>query len=348
MGLLADLGCADGEERGGGAVTFNPDVRGPDVSFYQDPPTTPARIDFAKMKAAGATFVILRAGQNVWEDPAFAFNYKAAKEAGLPRGIYFFYDSRATPEGQAALCLSLASGDPPELGFWLDLEENYNGPYKGWQNWKKCLTAFRTKTQNIGVYTAPFYWMTHRPTGESDLYFFASFPLWIAHYNVSTPIIPSPWGVAVFWQVGTPSVGLEYGVESLEIDMNYFNGTPEAFRAYFGLSGETAPQEGQTMATYQGTVLATVELAIREGPGTTYNKLAGLHYGDKVEASNIVEGWWHLTKVNNAIIDGYSFSNNGAWIKTDAVLSEPPAPAELPSRVGLTFDGTTIKWYVAE
>ena len=34
-------------------------IHGPDVSFYQDAPTTPERIDFKKMRAAGADFVML-------------------------------------------------------------------------------------------------------------------------------------------------------------------------------------------------------------------------------------------------------------------------------------------------
>jgi hypothetical protein len=37
---------------------------GPDVSFYQDKPDTPERIDFVKMQKS-ADFVIIRAGQNL-------------------------------------------------------------------------------------------------------------------------------------------------------------------------------------------------------------------------------------------------------------------------------------------
>ena len=45
-------------------------IIGPDVSFYQDDPTTPAAINFVKM-AANAGYVIIRAGQNTWEDVKF-------------------------------------------------------------------------------------------------------------------------------------------------------------------------------------------------------------------------------------------------------------------------------------
>jgi lysozyme len=231
---------------GGGAVNFNPSVRGPDVSFHQDAPTTTQQIDFQKMKAAGASFVIIRAGQNTWVDPTFSYNLLEARKAGLPTGAYFFYDSRVSPESQADLFLSLTKGITLELGIWLDIEEHYNGTYKGWQNWKKCLMRLKANAPFVGIYTAPSYWMTNRPTGSADLAYFKSFPLWIANYDVPAPIIPSPWEYAILWQMGTPAVGPEYGVESLEIDMNYWNGSPESFRAYFGIGASLPPAEPPT------------------------------------------------------------------------------------------------------
>ena len=77
-------------------------IIGPDVSFYQDSPTTPQGIDFIRMNQA-ADFVIIRAGQNLWPDSDFKENWQRAKQAGLPRGSYWFYDSRADPKQQAEL-----------------------------------------------------------------------------------------------------------------------------------------------------------------------------------------------------------------------------------------------------
>ena len=42
----------------------------PDISFWQDDPTTPQGIDFQKM-AQMTRGVIIRAGQNLWEDVKF-------------------------------------------------------------------------------------------------------------------------------------------------------------------------------------------------------------------------------------------------------------------------------------
>jgi lysozyme len=319
-------------------MTFNPSVRGPDVSFHQDAPTTPQQIDFAKMRAAGASFVIIRAGQNAWADPDLSYNLLEARKAGLPVGVYFFYDSRVSPESQADLFLSLTRGIPLELGMWLDLEENYGGSYRGWQNWKKCLMRLKGSGQDVGIYTAPAYWVLNRPTNTIEWDYFKSFPLWIAHYGVSAPLIPRPWDYAILWQIGTPSVGLEYGAESIELDMNYWYGSPESFRAYFGLGATQPPTEppteGETMTVYKGTVTATATLQVRNGPGTNYADVGDLHYGDKVEASEVIGGWWKLTRITRAdasttmvLSNGtsFAFSNNGAYIRTDAVIAEPPA-----------------------
>ena len=73
---------------------------GSDVSFYQDQPETPEHIDFVKM-GKSADFVIIRAGQNLWVDRDFKLNWVAAKAAELPRGTYWFYDSRADLKRQA-------------------------------------------------------------------------------------------------------------------------------------------------------------------------------------------------------------------------------------------------------
>ncbi len=88
-------------------------VIGTDVSFYQDDPQTPQGIDFAKMRQ-NAEYVIIRAGQNLWTDRDFKVNWREAKRVGLPRGSYWFYDSRVDPKRQAELWASLFGGDTGE------------------------------------------------------------------------------------------------------------------------------------------------------------------------------------------------------------------------------------------
>ena len=43
------------------------------------------------------------------------------------------------------------------------------------------------------------------------------------------------WKTFTFWQFGTPSVGLKFGMESREIDLDVFNGTIDELRKFCGV-----------------------------------------------------------------------------------------------------------------
>jgi len=240
-------------------------VIGADVSFYQDNNETPQQIDFTKMVGQGASYVIVRAGQNEWVDPDFLYNWTKAKAAGLPRGSYWFYDSRKDPVKQAEIFASLFSVSPPELELWLDLEESYNGAYQGWQNWKKFLIRLKQlmPSAKIGIYTGYYYITGKIP--PSEYLFFAEFVLWIAWYstNPANVLIPRPWTSCLYWQWGTPSWGLAWGCESIEIDMNKFNGTKQQFVDRYGAVNPTQeePIPGGTMTTITIYHLTTTEAA---------------------------------------------------------------------------------------
>lgn len=253
---------------------------GPDVSFYQDDNTTPAGIDFAKMKEK-ADFVIIRAGQNEWIDPDFPTNWAAAKKAGLARGSYWFYDSRVEPKRQAELWRDALGDDQGELPLCADFEESYGGAYQGWRRWYAFLEYLKEvmPEKEIIIYTAYYYWRDNAPNATSEassLAYFHQYPLWIANYGVSAPNVPAPWGKDewMLWQYTEHGAGAAFGVESAGIDLNYFNGTPEEFRARFNLSGVTPPA---TSRAYK------VNLSLREGPGADYPAVAALAHGEVVE-----------------------------------------------------------------
>jgi lysozyme len=313
---------------------------GPDCSFWQDDNETPQGINFNQMRQAGASFVILRAGQGNHVDPDFQSNWLAAKAAGLPRGTYWFYDSRYTPSSQAALFTSLIGNDLPELYAWLDLEEAYGGTYQGWQNWRLCLEALRMSLPHVGIYTGWYYWMEHRPTGSEALSFFKSFPLWIANYGVSTPLIPSPWTNWLFWQFTSQGDGLFYGVESKEIDLNYFNGNETYFRNYFDLGAlPPSTETGEiTMALYEGTakLTATPNVRIRKpNPDGSLNELGttidGILPGQAFKAdrkSPDSQGrgdWLHVTDKAGKPEDGWSA---GWLLDYHETVITPPASEE--------------------
>lgn len=215
-------------------------IIGPDISFYQDDNATPLGVDFEKMRAGGAGFVIIRAGQNNWVDSDFKTNWANAKAAGLPRGCYWFYDSREDPKKQAELWVATLGGDLGELPLWCDFEDTYGGAFGGWRNWYNFIVRLQELLPNkeIGVYTGYYYWKEYtlgKAISIQSLNWFKQFPLWIANYKTNSPLVPLPWSEWTLWQYTDKGDGKSFGVESLNIDMNYFNGDGDAFRARFGL-----------------------------------------------------------------------------------------------------------------
>ena len=224
-------------------------VIGTDVSFYDNSSSTPQGVNFVKMRTL-AQFTIIRAGQNLWPDNDIKSNWGAAKAAGISRGSYWFYDSRADPKAQADLWVSLLGGDLGELPMFLDLEETYGGPYTGWKNWVTFLERLKTNApgKELGIYTAYYYFRDHAPNASSDLkdlQYFRQYTLWIANYgtNLTKPLVPQPWGSNdwLFWQYTPQGDGLAYGSESNVIDLSYFNGTLDAFKLRFPQPTPTPP-----------------------------------------------------------------------------------------------------------
>lgn len=295
---------------------------GPDVSFYQDEPETPEHIDFVKMKKS-ADFVIVRAGQNLWPDRDFKLNWAAAKEAGLPRGTYWFYDSRANPKRQAELWVELMDGDLGELPLFADFEDAYGGQYTGWRSWYAFLERLKelVTDKEIAIYTAFYYWRDNAPsatTEKDSLEYFHQYPLWIANYGVSSPSVPKPWGPDewTFWQFTEVGDGELYGVESKGIDLNYFNGDAEAFRQRFGLPepGEPPPGGGGEEGNEY-----RVELSIRENPGTDENVIGTLQQDEVLEVldTTVDESWMQVKR---------SDGTTGWIFNTHLIKIESPEP----------------------
>lgn len=309
-------------------------IIGTDVSFYQDDPQTPEGINFVKMRA-NAEYVIIRAGQNLWTDRDFKVNWREAKLAGLPRGSYWFFDSRADPKNQAELWAAQFNGDFGELPLFADFEESYGGPFKGWRNWKVFLESIKQLIpgKEIGIYTAYYYWNTNTVSAgasAADLAYFKQYPLWVANYGVSTPLMPKPWTDWTFWQFTERGDGKLYGVESGNIDLNYFNGDLDAFRARFGLKPPVEPDP----ITKLYRVTAT-SLVVRKGPGITYEQIGGVFLNDVVEEvdANSDRTWLRIRKSDGSVT-GWCFS--GYLQKVEATPEVPPDGDKILHRVTAT------------
>jgi len=308
----------------------------PDYSFWQGRPNH----DLMRTKTDA---VVIRAGQNVWKDVQFDRNWAEAKRVGMKRATYWFYDDRASPGTQAALWLSMLQNDPPEMELWADWENSYGGPYSGLKNVVAFMEAMERGLPNcrIGMYTG-YYWFrdhSNAVTNASQYNYLKAHPLWEAWYtsNPANVLIPAPWSNLLLWQFGTPAVGHEWGVESAELDMNYFNGSQADFDARYS-GGTTPPPTGGNMQVIQGTVKGTVH--VRIGPSNTYNQVSTdpkfLVPGDIIEASEAYNQWLKLSKVNGVAITDTRWASSGVsqayiaweWVAVDEPPPPPPPPAE--------------------
>jgi len=302
-------------------------IIGPDVSFYQDLPETPQGIDFVAMRKK-TNFVIIRAGQNLWPDPTFKINWTGAKRAGLARGSYWFYDSRADPKRQAELYFNTHQGDLGELLLFADFEEAYHGPYSGWRKWFDFLERLRTLVgqKEIGIYTSFYYWRDNAPAiGSENLEYFHRYPLWIAHYGVPIPNIPKPWGPDewLFWQFTEGGDGASYGVESGGIDLNYFHGDIVKFAERFHLEVPPTPPPTPLPEIGINYKVTAIVLNVRSGPGIQFDKIGSLAQDEIVKSIDVNEdGTWIKIQRSSDGLTGWCFAQY--LVPTDEPTPPPP------------------------
>lgn len=225
----------------------------PDVSFYQyrfDARWSIEKyIDFETMRTK-TEGVIIRAGQNLWEDRCFSVSWQRAKEAGLLRGSYWFYDSRANPKRQAEKYADVLGNDAGEMELWMDFEDRYNGDYHGMKHWYDFAERLRNllPEKKLGVYTGYYYWRENIIPAHT---YFGQYPLWIAAYNPEAPMIPPTWNDWLMWQFTDNGDGATWGAASGNIDLNQFKGD---FRARYGLGNSPdrlTANFGQRQVIYQ-------------------------------------------------------------------------------------------------
>jgi lysozyme len=197
-------------------------ILGIDVSRWQDLNATVAGMDWNKAKAAGAKFAFIKCGQGTARDEDFEYNWRASREAGIPRGAYWYLDNRYSPESQAQRMSDfIPDNDPGELPRVADFEHRLapipENALARLLIFLQDIKATDANRQPI-IYTGPSYWQEH---GSTDP-LWRTFPLWIANYGRTVPLVPAPWPTWTFWQYTSNGPGPAYGAESLSLDMNYY------------------------------------------------------------------------------------------------------------------------------
>jgi len=214
---------------------------GTDISKWQDNNSTPQRVNFDKMKLAGADFVFIKASQANWMDEDIVWNWNEAAASDLLRGAYHFLTWDVDPIKQADYFCGVIDHDPGELPPVCDYEWWGTIPSGAYTILRKFVERVEANLKRTPIiYTAPGFWS---PYGTSEAHW-AHYPLWVAHWGTSVPLVPKPWQSWTFWQFTDKGDGLKYGAESLNIDLDYYNGTLAELRAWCGLDQGQQPGAG--------------------------------------------------------------------------------------------------------
>ena len=152
---------------------------GIDVSEWQ------GVIDWAKAKAGGIKFAILRAGISSRANKCFATNYAACENAGIPAGAYWYCTATtvADAKAQAKLFLQIISGKKFAYPVYMDLEEHEQfalGKAKCSELADAFLTVLEQAGYFAGLYCSTSYLQQYLTDSIRSRY-----AIWVAQYYTS-------------------------------------------------------------------------------------------------------------------------------------------------------------------
>jgi lysozyme len=188
---------------------------GIDVSYYQ------GTINWSQVKAAGKDFAIVRVSDGTgFMDPKFVTNWKGAKAAGLAVGAYQFFRPTQDATAQADLMVNqlnavgFGAGDIPPV-IDVEVTDGVSGAtlLARVNTW---IARVKSRTGRLPIlYTSPGFW--GGIGSPSTLPY-----IWVAHWGVSCPNLPAPWGRLRFWQYS--STGKVSGISG-NVDIDMYNGS---------------------------------------------------------------------------------------------------------------------------
>lgn len=166
---------------------------GIDVSGYQ------GNIDFEKVKNDGIEIVYMKSSEGTnYIDSKFEQNYKRARDAGLKIGFYHYVTARSVEDAvkQANFFVSTISGKNPDCKLAMDFESFGS---LGREEINQIALTFMQTVKNVSGKDVIIYSDEYNAnsTFESNL---ATYPLWVAQYEVSEPTVREHWSNWAGWQ----------------------------------------------------------------------------------------------------------------------------------------------------
>ena len=170
-------------------------------------------------------FAFAKSSQGTWTDVQWTANYSGAKAAGIPLGMYHYYDFTISRAAQSAKFTQMIDAYPTGLLPAIDLETQRVAPKIA-----DVLGFIGDIAEHVGqlpiIYTGPAFILAYL-TNYHEL---SRYPLWIAQYAtdkrwpLAAPRVPLPWFPLDFWawqfSADGNGQGKYYGAGSPAIDLN--------------------------------------------------------------------------------------------------------------------------------
>jgi lysozyme len=217
--------------------------RGVDVSRWQHP--NGAAIHWASARADGVRFGYVKATEAAnYVNPYLGRDLQGMAANGIMRGSYHYARPRIGNAVKQARFFVRAAGDQRARGVLppvLDLESTGGlgrRALRTWTaNWLSTVKSLTGRTPMI--YTSPSFWYDR--LGNSTA--FHAYPLWIANYGVSHPIVPGGWPTWTFWQ--KTNTGRVSGIRG-RVDVDVFHTTLTQLKTMAGITASTTTTSGGT------------------------------------------------------------------------------------------------------
>ncbi len=199
-----------------GDSTGNYSIVGIDISRYQ------GKIDFQKVKAAGISFIFIRATDGItYQDANYETNVSLARATDITVGAYHFYETNDDPIAQLGNFTQTVILKPGDLPPVVDIERLHN------QDNVDLSENIKTFLKGLEIHYGV------RPIIYTGLRFsnkyltgFGNYPLWLAEYGRHEPTLPTGWDKWTFWQWSQ-----SYHILGIEktVDANRFFGDKSSF-----------------------------------------------------------------------------------------------------------------------
>ncbi len=264
-------------------------VGGVDVSDHQ------GSVNWSTVARSGVQFALAKATEGeTFVARTFATNWAEMQDAGIVRGAYHFFRPVDDPQAQAEHFLRNVQLGQADLPPGLDLEAR-DGVDPGTLilrvgQWLDVVKTAINRTPLI--YTSPSFWEAlGAPRGFSD------YPLWIAHYDRSSPTIPRGWSTYTVWQY--TSKGSVNGING-NVDLDVFNGTPDDLTAFVQQAQTPSGRRVSDDFVYEGDIGPEVEeiQALLRDHGFDPGSVDGV-FGPRTKAAVTA-----FQRDNNLVVDG--------------------------------------------